>query len=113
MENMEQMVQDVMESSKESIKNSLKAQIEQKIIQQLGWSLDSHISEISKEFIQNEMTEEIKEILVRNKSVMLEEIEKGLPDVGALVAKSMYQVAFKNLEIGSYSSKDIIKKIFE
>jgi len=113
MENMEKMVADVMESSRDAIKDSLKKQIEDKIIQQLGWSLDSHISEISKEFIKNEMTEEIKDILAKNKKVMLEEIEKCLPDVGALVAKSMYQIAFKNLEIGSYNSKDIIKKIFD
>jgi len=112
MENMEQMVKDVMESSKDSIKESLNNQIKDKIISQLGWSLDSHISEITKEYIEDEMTEEIKALLSNNRQVMLDEIEKGLASIGALVAKSMYQVALNNLELNSYSSKDIIKKIF-
>ena len=112
MENMEQMIKDVMESSKDAIKESLNNQIKDKIISQLGWSLDSHISEITKEYMQDEMTEEIKDLLSNNRQVMLDEIEKGLASIGALVSKSMYQIALSNLELNAYSSKEIIKKIF-
>ena len=109
----EQLVKEVLSQSQESIIVSLKENLKEKILSQMGWSLDSLIADIVKEFVEKEMKADIAKELSDSKPVLLRELKKGMVKVGAKLAEAMMAHAMKNLDINSYKSKDIIKKIFD
>lgn len=109
----ENLIKEILEGSKETIKAKMKAEIEKQIIDQLSYSLRSHLSDMTSKFVEEEMKTEITLMLKEAKPQIIEQMKDGFIKIGAQLSEAMVIQASKNLNIGSYNSREIIKKILE
>ena len=109
----ENLIKEVLESNKEGLKDAVRKQIEGKILDQLSYSLNHKVSEVVGEFVRDEVADEIKAMLTKAKPKMLKEMESGIVKIGAALSECLYAKALKNLEVGSYKSREILKKVFD
>ena len=109
----EKLVADVLKNSQNDIKEKVKELIKENVTHSFYYAIKSQIDEMVTEFITTEMKDEIHTMLKDAKPALIEEMKKGFITVGAELSKALTAQALANLEIGSYKSKDIIKKIFD
>lgn len=109
----EKLISEILEGAKESMKLNLQEQIKKNISEHLTWSLREHLSKITADFVKDEMTEDIKQLLIEQKPIILESLKDSFIKIGAQVAQSMCEQASKNLAVNTYQMRDILKKIVE
>jgi len=109
----EGLIRSILENSKDTITANIKEALKKQITDQLGWTMREHISKVTNEFVEAELKDEIKKVLVEAKPEILESIKGSFIKIGAAVATSMYETAAKNLAVGSYHAKDIFKKLID
>lgn len=111
--NTETLIREILEGSKETIKAKMKAEIEKQIIDQLSWKLRDELSVMASAFVQEELKADISAMLTEAKPQIIEQLKEGFIKIGAQLSEAMVIQATKNLNVGSYNSKEIIKKILE
>jgi len=112
-ETTEQLIAEILKSSKEAMKTSLQSAVKAQVMEQLTWSLREKIGKITSEFVEKEMTEDIKASLLEAKPIILESLQGAFVKIGASVAMAMYQQAEKNLMVNSYNVREILKKLID
>lgn len=109
----EDIIGEILESQKSTIKATLTEALKKQIMEHLSWSLREKISEITSKFVQEEMTEDIKLVLAEQKAVILASLKDAFIKIGAKVAEAMVVQATKNLEVNSYNTREILKKLID
>lgn len=109
----EELIREILNQSKDTITANVQEQIKKSIIDNLSWSLREHISKVTNEFVEKEMKEEIQQALIDHKPIIIEALKGAFTKIGAAVAQAMFETASKNLAVGSYHVKDIVKKILD
>lgn len=109
----EKYIAEMLENSKEDIRKQVMEQLKKDIIGSICYNARDLLANEAKDFVSEHIAPEVKKILINNKGVFLEEIEKGIVQVGANVSRAMLEAAMQNLEVGGYRAKEIIRKIFE
>lgn len=113
METNEALIAQILNDNKESIKSKLKEEIEKQIIDSLSWRLRDEIGKMTSEFMEAEMKADIKKLLIEHRPVFIEQLKDSFIKIGAQLSTVMVTQAMKNLEVGSYNAKDIVKKILD
>jgi glutathionyl-hydroquinone reductase len=109
----EELIRGILDGSKETIKSNIVDGLKKQIIENLSWSMREHISKVTNEFVETELKDEIKNILIESKPAIMESLKDSFIKIGASVAQAMYENAAKNLNTNSYSTKEILKKILD
>jgi uncharacterized FAD-dependent dehydrogenase len=109
----EKLIHEILQGQKETIKANLLEQMKKSVGEHLTWNLREHIGGVTSEFIKNEMTEDIKALLIEQKPLILEGLKEAFVKIGAQVSIAMYETAAKNLSASSYNTSEILKKILQ
>lgn len=109
----QKMIADILNGQKDVIKANIVEQMKKSIGEHITWSLRDELSKITSDFVKKEMTEEIKQLLVEQKPIILAGLKDAFIKIGAQVSIAMYETAAKNLSTSSYNTSQILKKILE
>lgn len=109
----EELIKGILEGSKETIKSNIVNELKQQIINSLSWSMRDHVSKVTNEFVEKELKSEIVKVLEECRPEILASLKGAFVKIGAQVAQSMYEQAAKNLAVGQYGTREILKKILD
>jgi F420-0:gamma-glutamyl ligase len=107
---MEDQIKKILEESKTEIQNTIVNKLKEDIINNYYWSLRDNVSTVVKEFFDEEIKDEMKKLLKDNKQLFIEQLQSGVVESAAGIAKKMVEVSTENLT--GYKGKDIITKMF-
>ena len=107
---MEENIKKILEESKDEIQSTVIAKLKEDIINHYYWSLRENIQTVVREFFEEEIKDNMKELLSKNKGLFIEQLQAGIVESAAGIAKKMVEVSTENLT--GYKGKDVIAKLF-
>lgn len=105
-------LQDVVKSSFENIKEKISKELITEISDSLKWRLRDEYEQIIKDFIIKEIKPDLQNMLIKNKSIMLNEITNQIGDVGQLMGAKIKEKFIEDLAGSGYKSKKVIDALF-
>src|SRR5690606_32862778 len=97
-----ELIKDILEKDSEAILLKVREDLKTQVITTLTYSDSNELSKLVSEFVQQEMTEDIKTILVDTKAELLNSIKEQLPKISAKFGDALLFEATKNMQVGSY-----------
>ena len=94
---MEDQIKKILEESKTEIQNTVVNKLKEDIINNYYWSLRDNISTVVKEFFDEEIKDEMKKLLKDNKQLFVEQLQSGIVESAAGIAKKMVEVDRKSV----------------
>jgi SLT domain-containing protein len=108
----ENQIEEILKESKNELIIQTKNALKEKIMSSMDWQLSNQISNIVKEFIEQNLKDDIQKAVLDSKQEIINSITPIFASVGAELAKAMQTKVVKVMSDGWKADK-IIKSLFE
>jgi len=108
---MENEIKEMMNIDTNFIKEKLQKEMQEQIIKEVNYSLQDKVRETADEFVEEELSDEIKKMLIEMKPQIIEELQESIIKICAGLGELMVENATENLSNG-WRASDIIEKLF-
>jgi len=109
---MENEIKELMNMDTDFIKKKLQEEMQESIIREINYGLQDEIREVANEFIEEELADEIKKMLIEVKPQIIGELQESIIKICAGLGESMVEIATKNFSNG-WNVRRITKEIFD
>lgn len=108
---MENEIKELMNIDTDFIKKKLQEEMQESIIREINYGLQDEIREVANEFIEEELADEIKKMLIEVKPQIIGELQESIIKICAGLGESLVKNATGNLS-DSWNVRKIAKEIF-
>ncbi len=108
---MENEIKELMNIDTDFIKKKLQEEMQESIIREINYGLRDEVREVASKFMEEEISEEIRKMLIKMKPQIIEELQESIIKICAELGKNMVENATNSLSNG-WTVKSIVKKLF-